>query len=200
MAEQLEPTTTVVSHVSGWTRVQPWLSLLMRLAMVAILVAAAVPKMTDLGQSVRAVRAYRLLPEPLVPFIGTALPFLELALAIVLFVGLFTRAASIVWLIMMAAFMTGVIWVWTHGYSIDCGCFGGGGDVTASETNYPVHMAERLLFVAMGTFLAVFPRSALSIDAWIRGDGFNGRPRDDEDDFTEDDDLVETTDTTNNEE
>ena len=200
MAEHSTTAEVAVTADSGWVRVQPWLSLLVRLAMAAILIAAAIPKFSDLGQSVRAVRAYRLLPDPIVQFVGVALPFLEVALAIMLLVGFFTRAASVVWLIMMAAFMTGVIWVWTHGYSIDCGCFGGGGDVTASETNYPVHMAERLLFVAMGTFLAVFPRSALSIDAWIRGDGFNGRPRADEDDFTEDDDLVETTDTTNNEE
>ena len=199
MAEPMEPTAAVVSHETGWARVQPWLSLLMRLAMVAILVAAAVPKMTDLGQSIRAVRAYHLLPEPVVPLIGTALPFIELALAIVLLVGLFTRAASIVWLIMMAAFMTGVIWVWVKGYSIDCGCFGGGGEVAAGTTNYPVHMAERLLFVAMGTFLAVFPRSALSVDAWIRGDRYNGRPRAFDDDFT-DKTYVETTDTKNPEE
>ena len=199
MAEQLEPATAVVSHDSGWARVQPWLSLVIRLAMVGILVAAAVPKMSDLGQSIRAVRAYRLLDEALVPLIGTALPFIELALAIVLLVGVFTRAASIVWLIMMAAFMTGVIWVWVKGYSIDCGCFGGGGNVAAGTTNYPLHMAERLLFVAMGTFLAVFPRSALSVDAWIRGDRFNGRPRETDDDFT-DETHVETTDTENPEE
>ena len=199
MAEQLVPTAGVAPHDSGWTRVQPWLSLVVRLAMVAILVAAAIPKMSDVGESIRAVRAYRLLNEIVVPFVGTALPFLELALALVLFVGLFTRVASIVWLVLMAAFMTGVIWVWIKGYSIDCGCFGGGGDVDASETNYPLHMAERLLFVAMGTFLVVFPRSALSVDAWIRGDRFNGRPREYDDDFTADHN-VEIDDTTNTEE
>lgn len=160
---------------SGWAKTQPWLSMIVRLAMAGILIAAAIPKFADLGQSVRAVRAYRLLPEAVVPAVGNALPFFELVLAAVLIFGIFTRFAAFTWLLMMAGFLVGVIWVWAKGYSIDCGCFGGGGNVAADETNYPLHLMERLGFIAMGVFLAVFPRSALSMDAWIRGDSYTGR-------------------------
>lgn len=160
---------------SGWAKTRPWLSMIVRLAMAGILIAAAIPKFADLGQSVRAVRAYRLLPEVVVPAVGNALPFFELVLAAVLIFGIFTRFAAFTWLLMMAGFLVGVIWVWAKGYSIDCGCFGGGGDVAADETNYPLHLMERLGFIAMGVFLAVFPRSALSMDAWIRGDSYTGR-------------------------
>ena len=157
-------------ELTRWRTIQPWISLLVRLSMVGILVAAAIPKMMDLDQSVRAVRAYRLVPEVFVPFFGTALPFLEMTLALVLLVGVFTRAASVVWLIMMAAFVFGVAWAWAKGYSIDCGCFGGGGDVAAGTTNYPAHMVERAGFVALGLFLLLFPRTPLSLDAWMRGE------------------------------
>lgn len=159
-----------------WAVIQPWLSLLVRLAMAGILIFAAIPKLQDLDQSVRAVRAYRLLPEAVVPFVGTTLPFLELVLAALLLFGVFTRLAAFVWLGMMAAFLVGVIWVWAKGYSIDCGCFGGGGEVEEGATNYPLHLMERLGFIAMGTYLAVFPRSALSVDSWMRGDTITGRP------------------------
>ena len=145
-----------------------WISTLVRLAMAGILIFAAIPKMQDFQQSVRAVRAYRLLPEEVVPFIGKALPFLELTLALFLILGLFTRIAAIVWLIMMAAFMFGVAWAWARGLSIDCGCFGGGGDVAKGATNYPVHMLERVGFVILGTWLLVWPRSKLSLDGWMR--------------------------------
>jgi len=145
-----------------------WISTLVRLAMAGILIFAAIPKMQDFQQSVRAVRAYRLLPEEVVPFIGKALPFLELTLALFLILGLFTRIAAIVWLIMMAAFMFGVAWAWAKGLSIDCGCFGGGGDVAKGTTNYPVHMLERVGFVILGTWLLVWPRSKLSLDGWMR--------------------------------
>lgn len=150
-----------------FTAVQPWLSLLVRLGMAGILIAAAIPKALDIPQSIRAVRAYQLLPESLVPFVGTMLPFLELVLALILLIGVFTRSASIVWLLMMAGFLTGVIWAWSQGLTIDCGCFGGGGEVDASETNYPFHVMERVGFIALGTYLAIWPRSKFSLDTWL---------------------------------
>lgn len=163
-------TVEVVSTHARWRLVQPWISLLVRLGMAGILIAAAVPKILDADESVRAVRAYRLLPEVVVPFVGTALPYLELVLAVVLIAGVFTRLASIAWLVMMAAFVFGVAWAWAQGYSIDCGCFGGGGDIAEGTTNYPGHMLERAGFVALGVFLLVFPRTPLSLDAWMRGE------------------------------
>lgn len=162
--------------LATWRVLQPWLSLAVRLGMAGILIAAAIPKMIDLDQSVRAVRAYRLLPEAVVPFVGTTLPYFELVLALVLIAGVFTRWTAIVWLIMMAGFVTGVAWAWSQGYSIDCGCFGGGGDVAEGTTNYPAHMLERAGFVALGVFLLVFPRTHASLDAWMRGEPLFSRP------------------------
>ena len=123
------------------SEVLEWVSTLVRLAMAGILIAAAIPKLADIPQSIIAVRAYRLLPEAVVPFVGTMLPIFELVLAAFLLVGLFTRLSAIVWLLMMAAFMFGVIWAWARGYSIDCGCFGGGGDVAEGDR----HPARRNL-------------------------------------------------------
>ncbi|WP_082104314.1 MauE/DoxX family redox-associated membrane protein [Demequina soli] len=154
--------------VGRWGTLQPWLSLVVRLSMAGILIAAAIPKMMDIPQSIIAVRAYRILPEAIVPLFGTLLPFFELLLAVFLLLGLFTRLSSIVWLIMMAGFVFGVAWAWAKGYSIDCGCFGGGGDVAEGTTNYPLHMLERAGFVALGTYLLIWPRSRFSVDEWMR--------------------------------
>ncbi|MFV0633725.1 MauE/DoxX family redox-associated membrane protein [Demequina sp.] len=156
-----------MAKVGRFAAVQPWLSLVVRLSMAGILFAAAIPKLQDIPQSVRAVRAYQLLPESVVPFVGTMLPYVEIALGLLLLLGLFTRTASIIWLAMMAAFLTGVIWAWSTGLSIDCGCFGGGGEVEAGTTNYPSHVLERLGFIALGTFLAIWPRSRFSVDGWM---------------------------------
>ncbi|WP_084079080.1 DoxX family protein [Demequina sp. NBRC 110057] len=150
-----------------WSVLQPWLSTVVRLAMAGILIAAAVPKMLDIPQSIIAVRAYRLLPEAIVPFVGTMLPFFELALAVILIVGLFTRWAAVAWLVMMAGFTIGVIWAWSQGLSIDCGCFGGGGDVAEGTTNYPLHLLERAGFIVLGVYLAIWPASKFSLDSWM---------------------------------
>ncbi|WP_144276279.1 DoxX family protein [Demequina sp. NBRC 110053] len=154
---------------SRFATVQPWVSLLVRLSMAIILFAAAIPKFADIQQSVRAVRAYQLLPEAVVPFVGTMLPFVEVILGALLLVGAFTRWAAVVWLVMMAGFTFGVIWAWSTGLNIDCGCFGGGGEVAESETNYPMHLLERVGFIALGTYLAIWPRSRFSADGWLSG-------------------------------
>ncbi len=154
----------------AWTLIQPWVSLAVRLAMAIILIAAAIPKALDLDQSVYAVRAYRLVPDALEPLVGVGLPFLEFALAAVLLAGIFTRLSSIVWLLMMAGFVFGVAWAWAKGYNIDCGCFGGGGDVVGRQVNYPAHMAERAGFIALGLWLTIFPKTPFSLDAWMRGE------------------------------
>ena len=159
-----------VAAPSRWSTIQPWLSTVVRLAMAGILIAAAVPKMLDLNQSVIAVRAYRLLPDALEPLVGVGLPFFELVLAFILILGVFTRLSAIVWLVMMAGFTFGVIWAWAKGYNIDCGCFGGGGDVDPELVNYPMHLLERAGFIAMGVFLAFFPQTYLSFDRWMRGE------------------------------
>lgn len=156
-----------MSGKQGWTTFQPWLSLVVRLGMAGVLIFAAIPKIQDLPASVRAVRAYRLLPEAVVPLVGNLLPFLELLLAAFLIAGLFTRIASAVWLLMMLGFTVGVVYVWIKGYSIDCGCFGGGGEVAEGTTNYPVHLAERLGFIVLGAYLFAYPRSKFSLEGWM---------------------------------
>ena len=50
----------------------------------------------------------------------------------------------------------------------EIGCFGGGGDVAAGTTNYPLHMLERIGFVILGVWLLIFPRSKFSLDGWMR--------------------------------
>ena len=147
---------------------QPWLSLLVRLSIAGILIFAAVPKLLDLPQSVIAVRAYRLLPEAIVPLVGHLLPFVELVVAALMIAGAFTRAAAVVWQLMMAAFLVGVIWAWSQGLQIDCGCFGGGGELAEGEaTDYPAYVAERVGFLALGFYLLVFPNSRYSVDGWM---------------------------------
>jgi uncharacterized membrane protein YphA (DoxX/SURF4 family) len=157
-----------VAWKSRFGTAQPWISLTVRLALAGILIAAAVPKLMDIPQSVIAVRAYRLLPEAVVPLVGQMLPVVELLLAALMLAGLFTRQAAIAWQLMMIGFLGGVIWAWSQGLQIDCGCFGGGGDLVEGETtNYPLHVAERVGFLALGSFLVAFPRSRFSLDSWM---------------------------------
>ena len=47
---------------------------------------------------------------------------------------------------------------------VDCGCFGGGGEIEPGETQYPRKILENTLFTLCGVWLVVRPRSLASLD------------------------------------
>jgi uncharacterized membrane protein YphA (DoxX/SURF4 family) len=148
---------------------QPWLSLIVRVAAGVVMFWAGLAKMADIPASVRAVRAYQLLPEAVVPLVGNTLPFLEVGLGLFLIAGLMTRWMAIVYLAMLAVYLFGAIWAWAHNLQMDCGCFGGDGTLAeGARTDYAGHFIERAGLIALGAWLLVFPRSRLSLDAWLR--------------------------------
>ncbi|WP_279579470.1 MauE/DoxX family redox-associated membrane protein [Fodinicola feengrottensis] len=82
-------------RTAWWPATQPWLSTVLRLALAVIWILAAWPKVTDLDNNIRSVRAYELgIPDTLVQVIGIGQPFLELVLGLLLIVGLGVRLMS----------------------------------------------------------------------------------------------------------
>ena len=149
---------------STWGRWQPWVSTVLRLGLAAVAFAAGFPKITDIPVSVRAVRAYEILPESLVPTAGIVLPMVEIILGVLLLLGLFTRFSAMAFGGLMVVFVLGIASAWARGLTIDCGCFGGGGVVDADQTQYPLEILRDLALLAAATVLAWRPRSRLSLD------------------------------------
>ncbi|MDR2348929.1 MAG: DoxX family membrane protein [Bifidobacteriaceae bacterium] len=148
-----------------WPRLQPWLSLLVRLGLAVVAGKAAWPKLADLRGSRQSVAAYQLFPAGIEQLIGVGLPVVELALCVLLAAGLLTRYASIVFGVMLVAFIAGIASAWARGLNIDCGCFAVGGELSAGETPaYFEDILRDLGYMAMTAFVAVWPRSALSLD------------------------------------
>ncbi|QUX30745.1 DoxX family membrane protein [Nocardiopsis akebiae] len=148
---------------SRWEAAQPWLSLACRVGLAGVLVFAAVSKFPP-ALSVQAVEAYDLFPAEVARFIGYTLPLFELALAALLLVGLATRYVGAVSALLMVVFIAGILSAMARGLSIDCGCFGGGGQVDPEETTYGLSIARDIAFAAMGAFVAVWPRSPFAVD------------------------------------
>lgn len=147
-------------------RIAPWLGLLFRLVLAAILVYAGIVKLFEPDGAKRAIQAYRIFPPQWAPILGWGLPILEVALGLLLLVGLFTRWAALVSGLLMVAFIAGIASVWARGYSIDCGCFGGGGDVSPEGLNerYTAEIIRDVIFALMAGFLVVWPHTKLSLD------------------------------------
>jgi hypothetical protein len=80
---------------------------------------------------------------------------------------LFTRVAAWLGALTMVAFIIGISWVWAHGISIDCGCFGGGGASENGIAQYPWEIARDVGLLACGVWAGLFPRSPLAFDNWL---------------------------------
>lgn len=144
-------------------------SLLARLGLAAVWLASGWAKASDPAQTLLAVRAYRLLPESAVHVVAIGLPSLEIALGLLLLVGLATRWAAITSIALLAVLIAGVASAWARGLQIDCGCFGGGGeDAAANWRTYGVEILRDIGFLALAGWLAVFPRSPWSLGAGSR--------------------------------
>ncbi|NYH50929.1 MULTISPECIES: MauE/DoxX family redox-associated membrane protein [Nocardiopsis] len=148
---------------SRWEAVQPWLTLACRVGLAAVLFYAAVSKFPP-ALSVQAVEAYDLFPVDVARLIGYTLPLFEIALAVLLLAGLATRYVGAVSALLMVVFIAGVVSAMARGLNIDCGCFGGGGQVEPGETKYGLSIARDIAFAALGGFIALWPRSPFAID------------------------------------
>ena len=136
-----------------------------RLLTGGVWVLAGLLKLPDPAASVRAVRAYDLLPEQAVTTVGHLLPLVEVVVGLCLLAGLVTRLSATVSALLFVAFIVGIASAWSRGLEIDCGCFGGGGPVAAGATRYGIEMLRdtALLLVAAG--LALWPASRLALSA-----------------------------------
>ena len=147
-----------------------WIGLVARLVVGTVWVVAGALKLPDPAATVRAVRAYQLLPEAIVPTVGHLLPLVEVALGLCLLAGLLTRVAGAVSTLLLLAFVVGIAAAWARGLQIECGCFGGGGaaaldaDPTAA---YPWDIARDLALAAASAWLVVRPRTRLALDSLL---------------------------------
>jgi uncharacterized membrane protein YphA (DoxX/SURF4 family) len=137
---------------------------LARVGLAAVWLISGGLKAADPAQAYLAVSAFDVLPSGLASMVAAALPFVELALGVLLLVGFWVRPAAIASAVLLVAFIAGVGQAWARGLSIDCGCFGGGGPVDPSRTRYPQEIARDLGFLLLAGWLIVRPRTLLALD------------------------------------
>ncbi|MBC8091575.1 MAG: DoxX family membrane protein [Pseudonocardia sp.] len=141
---------------------------LARLGLAAVWLFSGVPKALDPDQTYVAVRAYDVLPPLGVELVAAGLPWLEIALAVLLLLGVGTRVVAIASAALLVVFMAGVTQAWVRGLSIDCGCFGGGGQVEPGRTAYIEELVRDTGFLLLAAWLVLRPRTLSAIDSRIR--------------------------------
>lgn len=165
------PSTTApsLSRTARWPAIRAWLSTAARLLLAGTFLWAGISKIGDPAASVRAVRAYRLLPEWLAKGVGYGLPFVEIGLALLLLIGIATRLAALLSVLLLVVFLAGMISAAGRGLRIECGCFGGGGDLSSGgATRYTAEILRDVGLLLVAGFLAWWPRTRLAADDAVR--------------------------------
>lgn len=137
-----------------------------RLVLAGVMLYAGWAKLTDLTGSVQNVLAYELVGYDAARVIGVLLPVVEVALGVLLLVGLLTRGAAAVTGLLLLVFVAGIVSAWVRGLAIDCGCFGtgGGGSVAPEDTRYLTDLLRDAVFLALVGWLVVRPHTPWSVD------------------------------------
>jgi putative oxidoreductase len=104
---------------------------------------AGLAKLVTRGNFTKSVEAYNLLPRRIDKFVGKSLPWLELAVAILLGIGLCVEAGACIALALLFIFSLAQTTVLLKGQEVACGCFG-------SSSSHPItdSRAARLSFVS----------------------------------------------------
>ena len=101
----------------------PWLTLRVQLALGAIFIIAALPKIADPPSFAHMIYNYRILPAGLINISSLVMPWVELLCGIALVLGVWRRPALAIVTILLVLFVAAISFNLLRGNAIDCGCF-----------------------------------------------------------------------------
>jgi len=126
------------------------LFLILRLLLAAVFLYAAYTKLRQPWLLfAMSIDAYQLLPEWAVLTLGRTIPWLELALGLLLAAGLAVRYTAAAATVLLAVFFGIMLQAYIKGMGIDCGCFGLGEKIS------PLTLTRDGVFLAMAIVLAI---------------------------------------------
>jgi uncharacterized membrane protein YphA (DoxX/SURF4 family) len=94
-----------------------------QIALGAVFVAAALPKIADPPAFAHMIYNYRLMPGALVNGLALVMPWIELVAGILLIFGVWRREAALVAALLLVVFLGAIGWNLARGHAVDCGCF-----------------------------------------------------------------------------
>jgi len=121
-----------------------WISIAVRLALGALFIYSAWPKVADPPGFAQMISNYKLLPDAWVNPAAVVLPWLEMVAGICLVAGLMRRGAALWIAILLALFIGALALNIARDVAVDCGCF----SVTASQKSHAELIASMKLDIA----------------------------------------------------
>ena len=100
-----------------------WLTVRVQIALGAIFVAAALPKIADPPSFAHMIYNYRVLPAGLVNITALVMPWIEIFAGLALILGVWKTAARNIIAAMLVVFIVAIAFNLLRDNAIDCGCF-----------------------------------------------------------------------------
>jgi uncharacterized membrane protein YphA (DoxX/SURF4 family) len=100
-----------------------WLAVRVQIALGAVFIAAAWPKLSDPPSFAKNIWAYDILPGWTINLQAMIMPGVEMVIGVALILGLWRRGAAIVALFLLLIFGIAVSWALVSGNPVHCGCF-----------------------------------------------------------------------------
>jgi uncharacterized membrane protein YphA (DoxX/SURF4 family) len=116
----------------------PWLTVRVQIALGAIFIAAALPKVTDPPSFAHMIYNYRILPAPLINITALVMPWVEIFAGLALIVGVWKAAARNLIAAMLVIFIIAISINLLRNNAIDCGCF----DVSAAGKSWEERITD----------------------------------------------------------
>jgi putative oxidoreductase len=101
----------------------PWLTIRVQIALGAIFIAAALPKIVDPPSFAHMIYNYRILPGGLINISALVMPWVELLAGLALVLGVWVKPARWLITLMLVTFMIAIAINLGRDNAIDCGCF-----------------------------------------------------------------------------
>ena len=112
---------TRIARPAWWQH--PWLTVRAQIALGAVFVVAALPKLADPPGFAQSIWNYQLAPAWLIHPAALTLPWLELLCGLALCLGLWARAAAAWSAALLLVFLTALSINLARNHPVDCGCF-----------------------------------------------------------------------------
>jgi hypothetical protein len=106
---------------------------------------AGAAKIDGMASFTTTLRKQHVLPEPLIALTARALPSFEVALAVLLTVGVLTIPVALILFVTFSAFLVFKVALYLHHATVDCGCFGASGMKSSLAADMTVSGIQWLL-------------------------------------------------------
>jgi uncharacterized membrane protein YphA (DoxX/SURF4 family) len=138
-----------------------YLVLAARLLIGGLFIYASVHKIQDPATFAVSVRNYLIVPPEWSNLIALTLPWIEIAVGVFLILGIQTRASALLTTGMLTVFFAAIIYAYSIGLDIDCGCFG-----SASSSSGRIGIVTIIrdgLLLLVSSFILLWDRGDFSV-------------------------------------